>query len=661
MRTPTQFSARFGFFLTLFAVLSGATVGTSTAATGSLGVSVVATVLPDGLYFGPVATGASSTPQVFTVSNLGTASFNVTGITSSLSEYTVASGTFPILIAPGNSVNFPVTFTPYSARSFSGSLTVKFDSTPPQQITVTGLGTSPTAKATLSATSLSFSSQPLGTTSPTQALTITNTGTSTFHVLTVTLTYPFSQTGFSGKSTAIAPGKSLTMNVSFFPTETGVTQGIVLITYDVLPNAGLSLSGTGTAATTLGVSTYPTLPSATQNAAYQANLTAAGGVPPYTWTLPAGSTLPSGLSLSSAGIITGSLSSTIGVGSYTFTAQATDSNSPPSVAKSTLTLPVYATTGSECNNIEVNASDGSGPLIPINDLATGYYLNTEEGGLYPNGSNVRPASHNSSGVSAAQGIGPLDANGNPSPSGKYVFLSIGESIANQPFQEFTELEAVDPTLNPNMVIVNGATGGATAADLAAPKNNFWNVIVDDYLPNAGVTANQVEVAWVNSVNGGPSGTFPSDMTNLQTDFEDIARNLLIKFPNIKLAYFSSINYTGYSDGLKNLSNEPYSYEAGFAVKNAIQDQINGTGNLNFNPKDGRVVAPWIDWGPYYWANGMLPRSDGLVWTCQDLKSDGTHPSDPIGRIKVSTQLLNYLKSDDTASIWFLAPTGNKPR
>ena len=29
--------------------------------------------------------------------------------------------------------------------------------------------------------------------------------------------------------------------------------------------------------------------------------------------------------------------------------------------------------------------------------------------------------------------------------------------------------------------------------------------------------------------------------------------------------------------------------------------------------------------------------------------------DPVGRIKVSTQLLNYLKSDDTASIWFLAP------
>jgi hypothetical protein len=107
--------------------------------------------------------------------------------------------------------------------------------------------------------------------------------------------------------------------------------------------------------------------------------------------------------------------------------------------------------------------------------------------------------------------------------------------------------------------------------------------------------------------------------------------------------------------LKNLSNEPWSYEAGFAVKNAIQDQINGNTNLNYIAANGPVVAPWMSWGPYYWANGMNSRSDGLVWTCQDLEADGTHPSDPVGRIKVSTQLFNFLKSDDTASIWFLKP------
>src|SRR5260370_27027406 len=47
-----------------------------------------------------------------------------------------------------------------------------------------------------------------------------------------------------------------------------------------------------------------------------------------------------------------------------------------------------------------------------------------------------------------------------------------------------------------------------------------------------------------------------------------------------------------------------------------------------------------------WANGLLPRSDGLVWTCQDLQADGTHPSVPVGRVKVATQLLNFLKRSE---------------
>jgi len=113
-------------------------------------------------------------------------------------------------------------------------------------------------------------------------------------------------------------------------------------------------------------------------------------------------------------------------------------------------------------------------------------------------------------------------------------------------------------------------------------------------------------------------------------------------------------YMGYSNGVVNLVPEPLGYETGFAVKNAIQDQVNGNANLNYDPSVGPVLAPWIDWGPYYWANGLLPRSDGLVWTCQDYVQDGTHPSNPVGEIKVATQLLNFLKAADTATPWFLA-------
>ena len=609
-----------------------------------------AATFPTGLSFTPQKSGTVSGPQTFTVYNIGTTNITVTGVTASATQF-VVSGTFPVTILPAKWQSFTVTFKPTTAKAYVGTLTVAITGLPSEKVTLNGTGTSATAIASLSQKSLTFASQVLGT-STSQALTITNTGTTSFKVTGVTVTYPFSQTGFSGTSTSIAAGQSLTMQIAFFPTAVGVTNGNILIVYDSLPNAGVSLSGTGAAATALAVDTYPILPSATQNAAYQATLSATGGRKPYTWSLMSGSTLPSGLDLFRTGTITGTLASTVAAGSYSFTVQTNDSHS--STASAVLTLVVYATTGSKCNNVIFDAADSSGPLVPLNDLGTGYYLGAEEGGLYANGSNVRPAAHDASGVTLAQGIQPLDSNGNPSPTGKYVFISIGESLAQQPFFKFMDLASADPGVNPNLVIVNGATGGATASLLALPNNNFWNVIMNDYLPNAGVTAKQVVVAWVNDVNGGPAGTFPSDMTKLQGNFESIAQNLLTKFPNIKMAYFSSVNYTGYSNGLKNLSIEPYSYEAGFAVKNAIQDQINGNANLNFDPTKGAVVAPWIDWGPYYWANGMLPRSDGLVWTCQDLQDDGTHPSDPVGRVKVSTQLLNFLKSDDTASIWFLA-------
>lgn len=634
-------SAKFRVRLVAFCLAFIATVPCFGAASGA--------AFPTGLTFSPQSMGTVSTAQTVTVYNLGTTTLTVTNVTSSLAQF-VVSGTLPVTLQSGQRANFTVTFNPAAARSYSGQLTFTVTGLPAAlKSTVAGLGTSLTAIASVSATSLNLGSTTLGTSSPTQAVTITNTGTSSFKLSGVTLTPPFTQTGFTAPTT-IPKGGKLTMQVSFFPIATGVTNGTMLLTYDSLAPAGLSLTGTGVAPTTLAATTYPVLPTGSQNSAYQATLTAQGGTPPYSFALASGSVLPNGLSLSSSGLITGSLTS-VAVGSYPFTVTTTDSASGS--VNQALSLSVAAATGAVCNNIIFPAGDGSGPLIALNDLGTGSYLGVEQGGLYASGSNVRPSAHDADGVSIAQSIQPLDANGNPSSSGKIVFTSIGESAAQQPFIQFMNLANVDPSRNPNLVVVNGAAGGATAALLALPNNNFWNVIINNQLPNAGVTAKQVQVAWINDVNGGPSGTFPSDMTKVQGNFESIAQNLLIKFPNIKLAYFTSINYTGYSNGIKNLSNEPWSYEIGFAVKNAIQDQINGNANLNYDSTKGAVKAPWIDWGPYYWANGMQARTDGLVWTCQDLQADGTHPSDPPGRLKVATQLLNFLKSDDTASIWFL--------
>jgi hypothetical protein len=611
-------------------------------------------ILPAGLAFGYLPSGSTNT-QVVSVYNVGTASMTVTAVTPSLSEFTVIGGPIPVTLSQGQRADYTVQFLPATAKAYSGTLKFTVTGGSSQSVTLSGNGTNTKAVPVLNTSSLTFAPQALGTTSPAQTLTITNEGTTSVSLTNVIVTYPYQQTGWTA-STAIAPGKSLSLQVTYMPTVVTSQPGTISLTYNVAPPAGVALWGSGVAATAMGIDTFPTLPSGTQGYAYEATLNATGGTAPYTWTVASGSTLPTGLSLSSAGIITGTIPSSVALGKYSFTVTATDSSAPPNVLSVALTLPVDAYVApQDCNTLSWNASDGSGPLVPISDLGTNYYLGAEQGGLYADGSNTDDSTHGTYGPTAASQIVPLNSEGVYSPTGKEVFISIGLSLAQQPFTEFLELVNTDPAKNPNVVVVNGATGGATASLLAGVNSNFWNAMIYDYLPNAGVTPSQVEAAWVLDVNGGPSGTFPSDMTNLQKNLQTIAENLLIKFPNIKVAYYTSPNYTGYSNGVKDLDPEPYSYESGFAVKNAIQDQIGGDSNMNYNPADGKVKAPWIAWGPYQWANGMIPRSDGLVWTCQDLDGDGTHPSDPVGRIKVSTQLLNFLKTDPTASLWFLAP------
>ncbi|PYX51345.1 MAG: hypothetical protein DMG79_03335, partial [Acidobacteria bacterium] len=385
---------------------------------------------------------------------------------------------------------------------------------------------------------------------------------------------------------------------------------------------------------------------------YQTTLTATGGTGSYTWALANGSTLPSGLTLSSSGVISGTVSSLVATGNYTFTAQVTDTSSH-ATASLLMTISVYPNLADNCNDISFDVPNTTTPLTALTDLGTGTYQGSE-GGLYPNGSNVRPASHDADGLNFAKGIVPLDANGNYSPTGKYVLMAVGESTAQNEFNRFLPVANADPAKNPFLVIVNGAQGGATPFNFTSPSSVYWSTVLNNYLPQNGVTAKQVVVIWMEDTDGINSGTFPTDITALQSQYETMMQTMHTLFPNLKMVYFSSRVYGGYSNGVGNPDNpEPYAYEVGYAVKWAIQDQINGNANLNYNPALGAVVAPWMSWGPYYWSNGMLGRNDGLVWTCADFSADGTHPSTQYGQLKVATALLDFLKTDDTTTPWYL--------
>jgi hypothetical protein len=301
----------------------------------------------------------------------------------------------------------------------------------------------------------------------------------------------------------------------------------------------------------------------------------------------------------------------------------------------------------------VRAADCSRTSIgftPLMDLGTGTYQG-EEGGLYPGGGNAPPPGHAAEGLARAAAIRPLDGSGAPSGSGRIVLLSIGMSNTTQEFSRFVEIADADPEKNPRLTLVDGAQGGQDARVISDPNATFWTN-VDSRLAAAGATREQVQAVWLKEAIAGITGAFPSDALTLRGYLESIVQILHDRFPNLQIVYLASRTYAGYAS--TTLNPEPYAYQSGFAVKWLIRDQIDGDPDLNFDPESGPVRAPWLAWGPYLWADGLTPRSDGFFWECADFAADGTHPSTS-GRQKVADLLLAFMKSDPTATPWFLAP------
>jgi hypothetical protein len=128
------------------------------------------------------------------------------------------------------------------------------------------MGASP--KATLSATSLIFGSEAVGTPSSVQTITLSNTGTGTLSNVNIDGAGPnFEETSTCGST--LIPGANCVISVTFVPGATGDLTGTVSVTDDALGSPqNVALSGTGIAASTSGtldgycISPNPTLPGA---------------------------------------------------------------------------------------------------------------------------------------------------------------------------------------------------------------------------------------------------------------------------------------------------------------------------------------------------------------------------------------------------------------
>ncbi len=295
-------------------------------------------------------------------------------------------------------------------------------------------------------------------------------------------------------------------------------------------------------------------------------------------------------------------------------------------------------------------STGLIPLTEIEHDAPRY--KGEDAGLYGWAWNEPPEDHLAAALQQTEKIRPLDSQGEISPNGTIVFLAIGMSNTTQEFSYFKTVADQDPQKSSEVIVIDGAQGGKDVNAWADPEAKVWTK-VEERLNEAKVTPAQVQVAWFKHGLMDPSryGEFPAPIKQLQTSWMKSLKIAKKRYPNLQIAYLSSRTYAGYATG--NLNPEPYAYESAFVVQRMIRDQINENPDLNYDPIKGGITSPLLLWGPYLWADGIIPRKkDGLIWEEKDFGNDGVHPSQS-GRKKVTDLLLKFLKTDPTAKKWFL--------
>ena len=141
----------------------------------------------------------------------------------------------------------------------------------------------------------------------------------------------------AAKCGSISPSNTMSGVTTTFTAPPNLTADLN-VTITATSVADATKSATASITIVLPVSVVTTsLPDASGGIVYNQALQATGGLPPYSWTLPNGSSLPAGLTLGGDGTVTGS--PTEG-GAFSFSVQAADSSSPALTATGKLNLKV---------------------------------------------------------------------------------------------------------------------------------------------------------------------------------------------------------------------------------------------------------------------------------------------------------------------------------
>ena len=206
------------------------------------------TISPSSLNFGVQLVGDKSAAQKVVLTNIGSKTLDISGITiagmakQDFSERDNCGSSLP----PGKHCTISVNFKPTKLGPRRAAIKIT-DNAPgsPQQVPLRGIGVTSGPNATLSTRHLTFTTQLVGTMSPDQPVKLSNYGTETLDITSIVASGDFSEKHDCGSS--LPPGGSCTIEVSFAPARGGHRTGTLTIT-DNAPDSPqkVSLTGAGT-------------------------------------------------------------------------------------------------------------------------------------------------------------------------------------------------------------------------------------------------------------------------------------------------------------------------------------------------------------------------------------------------------------------------------
>jgi hypothetical protein len=242
-----------GWFVLALSCFAWALCGCGSVAVQPALQSAQMSISDSSIGFGDVSLNTTLTKSL-TLTSSGTASLSIQSATITGAGFSMTGPTFPATVSPGQTLTLHVSFDPTAPGNATGTITISSNSSGSgtEAVTLTGTGqTVSNPVLSLSATSLNFGNDPVGT-SVKQSLTLTSSGTTTLTIQSATVAGAGFSLGAATFPATLAPGQTLTLQVSFDPTAPGNATGTITISSNSSGSATAAVALTGTAQTPNG-------------------------------------------------------------------------------------------------------------------------------------------------------------------------------------------------------------------------------------------------------------------------------------------------------------------------------------------------------------------------------------------------------------------------